>query len=100
MYIDIDNDIIYILVEYDHLISFDLKTKKWNTSICNDDIDLSNIISIPSPINQIHITMNNTHYKLNKQNKSIIKLQQNIGALSDDLISDNLSRFIYHQLTK
>eukprot|EP01084_Bolivina_argentea_P065043 118569_1 len=25
MYIDIDNDIIYILVEYDHLISFDLK---------------------------------------------------------------------------
>eukprot|EP01084_Bolivina_argentea_P267677 454453_1 len=34
IFIDIDNDIIYTLNGYEHLILFDLKTKQWNTSIC------------------------------------------------------------------
>eukprot|EP01084_Bolivina_argentea_P267678 454454_1 len=100
IFIDIDNDIIYTLNGYEHLILFDLKTKQWNTSICYDDILCSQIISIPSPINQIHLTMNNTHYKFDIQNKNIIKLQQNIGTLRDNPSYDNTARFIYSQLTK
>eukprot|EP01084_Bolivina_argentea_P267679 454455_1 len=98
---DIDNDIIYTLNQYgEDLILFDLKTKQWNTFVCNDDFYTPNIIFVPLPINQIHFTMNNTHYKFDIQNKNIIKLQQNIGTLRDNPSYDNTARFIYSQLTK
>eukprot|EP01084_Bolivina_argentea_P267680 454460_1 len=101
--IGIDNDIIYAITSYETLVSFDLKTKQQVASIYkNDDIShfgACNVTFILSPINEIHFTMDNTHYKLDKQNKCIIKLQENIGALHDD-IYDNMSKFVYSSLTK
>eukprot|EP01084_Bolivina_argentea_P301005 519167_1 len=61
--IDGENSTIYISSDSptDHestqLLSFNLNTNQWNTSICNNEnvVSLPQSIFIPSPVNELHL---------------------------------------------
>eukprot|EP01084_Bolivina_argentea_P131348 231849_1 len=102
--LDAENDIIYVLVESTEFILFDLKTKRWNTSLfddCRIKLFYGNFFMIPTPINQLHFTKDNTHYKLIvntlTESATIIKLHENIGVLQDEAGYDNLATVLYNK---
>eukprot|EP01084_Bolivina_argentea_P301006 519169_1 len=109
-WIDVENSTIYISSthhEYSiELLSFNFDTNQWNTSICNNENVMSfpQSIFIQSPVNELHLIDNNTHFKYDKTNKLFIELQNNIGmsqiGLDDGKSIDGAARFIYNKLHK
>eukprot|EP01083_Nonionella_stella_P058662 153632_1 len=85
--IDPNNNTIYIIggtresnfIDHD-FISFNYRTKQWNLTKLNIDHVFPNCVFIPSPINQLHLTFNNTHFRYDETQQTLIALDDNIGT--------------------
>ena len=91
--IDPIKDMIYLINTQDDICgyrrwsTFDLKTKKWNESFYESNEYLTTHFKfIPSPINQLHFTMDNEHYIMNHKKhdqSSCLELGQEIGIIGE-----------------
>ena len=102
---DAENKIFYMFgTEELPLASFNIKTKEWMRLLYHDrndpvpyDIFVPYGHFIPSPINQLHLTHDNTHYKYDDINK-VTKLSTNIGRAChyyEEDQEDVHARFVY-----
>eukprot|EP01084_Bolivina_argentea_P163700 284742_1 len=79
--IDSTNRIIYVHHNH-HIESFNLDTKQWNTTYVETSDGygrlncMSKMFFVTEPIQELHILSSGTHYRIDKQNKSLISLSK------------------------
>lgn len=88
------NQIIYIIAE-DLILSFDLKSKIWTKSV-HDIPDFPHCQYIPSPVNELHFVLNDTHFKYDNDTKSVERLSEiKFDGDKDDDMNIKAAKFIY-----